>query len=120
MNDVIREAEEQLASAMKGGDVHRLDRLLYDKLVFTNHNGQVITKAGDMEMHRSGKLAIDRMHTSEHLAVSTGSVSIVSVRTQIEGRYGGTPFSGDLRYTRVWKMIDGRLQVIAASCVAIA
>ncbi|MPR37284.1 nuclear transport factor 2 family protein [Salmonirosea aquatica] len=120
MNDAITEAEEQLVNAMKNGDCRRLDRMLHDKLLFTDHNGQVVDKATDMQMHRSGKLAIDRMDTGERLVVSLGSVSIVSVRAQVGGRYDGIPFGGDFRYTRVWKMMDGRLQVIAGSCVAMA
>ena len=50
----IAECERQLRTAQLTADLGVLDRLLSDELLFTGPDGQLATKAQDLEAHRSG------------------------------------------------------------------
>ena len=51
-------SEEQLRAAQLGADVAALDRLIADELLFTGPDGQLGTKAQDLESHRSGAVRL--------------------------------------------------------------
>ncbi|MBL7983882.1 MAG: nuclear transport factor 2 family protein, partial [Flavobacteriales bacterium] len=57
----IADLEGQLLSAMRSHDTITLDRLLGDDLLFTDHLGRHITKAGDLAEHASGRMTIDEL-----------------------------------------------------------
>jgi ketosteroid isomerase-like protein len=118
--DAIAAYEERLRTAMLAGDVDALDTLLADDLIFTNQAGRVLTKAMDLDIHRSGQLRISSLDFSEQQCRNTGEVAIVVVRTVVTGTYQGTPFAGTYRYTRIWRKGAPGWQVIAVHCSAIA
>jgi ketosteroid isomerase-like protein len=116
----IVEAEEQLRTAMLGGDIDVLDRLLAPDLLFTNHLGQLLGKADDLAAYRSGVLAITWLSPSERQIRALDETAVVSVRMQISGTYQGAPTNGDFRFTRVWtRSQQQRWQIIAAHSVLI-
>ena len=49
--NVVVELEERLERAMRTSDVLVLDELLADDLLFTNHQGLVVSKQEDLEVH---------------------------------------------------------------------
>ena len=99
----IIDAEERLRNAMLASDCRTLDALLSSDLIFTNHLGQMIGKQEDLELHRSGLLKFHSLAPSERLVKADAQLAIVSVRMKLSGIYDGTPFAGDLRYTRMWR-----------------
>jgi len=111
----IERAEQRLRDAMLTSDVGALDELLADSLCFTNHLGQRMSKAADLEGHRSGTTRIDELETLELECSVDGEVGIASAHVRIRGNFGGQPAEAELRYTRVWKQREsGALRVIAA------
>ncbi len=52
--DILVALEDQLRSAQLTADVSVLDRLISDRLLFTGPDGQLGTKAQDLEAHGSG------------------------------------------------------------------
>ena len=110
----IAVAEERLRLAMLASDVSALDELISSDLIFTNHLGQVLGKQDDLALHRSGVLKFHTLEPSENQMKTSGKITVVSVRIKLSGVYGGSPFTGDLRYTRVWCLSRGNtFQVIA-------
>jgi ketosteroid isomerase-like protein len=118
--DVVVELEERLERAMRTSDVLVLDELLADDLLFTNHQGLVVTKQEDLEVHRSGLLKLDSLGVSDRSIRQLGNVAIVAVRVQLAGRYADNYFEGTFRYTRVWALLGVRWQIVAAHASVVA
>ena len=114
IKNTVAELEEKLRSAMLTGDHATLDLLISPGLIFTNHMGQKIGKADDMETHRSGKLKFNQLEPSEQQTNIQANLAIVSVRMKTSGTYSGAAFAADLRFTRVWQLsAAGAWQIIA-------
>jgi hypothetical protein len=110
----ITVAEERLRLAMLASDVVVLDELISPDLMFTNHFGQVLGKQDDLALHRSGVLKFHTLEPSERQIKINGKIAVVSVRMKLSGVYDGSPFAGNLRYTRVWCLSQiEALQIIA-------
>jgi len=105
---------------MRTSDVLVLDELLADDLLFTNHQGLVVTKQEDLEVHRSGLLKLDSISASDRSIRQLGNVAIVAVRVQLAGRYANDHFEGTFRYTRVWALLDARWRIVAAHASMVA
>ncbi len=113
-------SEERLRLAMLASDVDALDELISSDLMFTNHFGQVLGKHDDLVLHRSGVLKFHTLEPSERKMKISGQIAVVSVRMKLSGVYGGSPFTGDLRYTRIWRISQsGTLQVVAGHSSAV-
>ena len=113
-------AEERLRLAMLASDVEVLDQLISPDLIFTNHFGQVLGKQDDLALHRSGVLKFHTLEPSESQMKASGEIVVVSVRMNLSGAYAGSPFSGDLRYTRVWRLSQrDTFQVVAGHSSAV-
>ena len=120
MSQMIEQKEEQLRLAMLNGDVGALADLISEDLQFVMYNGDLISKAMDLESHRSGVIVLHVMETSETVIRDFGNVAVVTVRVKLEGVFSGTPFRGDYRYCRTWLLYEARWQVIAGSVSQIA
>lgn len=111
----IEALELRLIEAMKTSNVAALEALLADNLIFTNHNGHLITKQDDLETHRSGNLEIYSIETSAQLIeVLDDSTAIVSVVKDMSSAYGGHTSIGIFRFTRMWHNNHGQWQIVAA------
>ena len=116
----IVEMEAQLRQAMLASDVSKLNALLAPSIVITNHLGQLVERQADIAAHESGLIKIHALNPSEQKIQILGEVAIVSVRMQIQGNYNGSPANGDFRFTRVWAVLNGAWQVMAAHIGAVA
>lgn len=117
---LIERLEAELRQAMLVGDVAALDALLADDLTFTNQNGVTLSKADDLEAHRSGALRLGRIDSFDQRIRLIEKAAIVVVRVELEGRYAGHLFNGSFVYTRVWLVNGDRAQVVVGHCSAIA
>lgn len=109
--------ESDLRDAMLNSDIDALDRLLSDRLIFTNQDGARLAKSDDMALHRSGLLTIERIDPEgERIIRRLGDSALVWLTAEIAGRYEGQPFSGTFAYSRLWHRSDGRWQVELAHC----
>jgi hypothetical protein len=105
--------EEQLRQAMLKSDVAALDSMLSPDLMFTNHVGQVLGKAEDLNAHRAGLVKLDSLVlTDSRVKIFPGAV-VVNVRVHMAGSYAGARHEGDFRFTRVWAEVQGKWQVVA-------
>jgi ketosteroid isomerase-like protein len=109
----ITDKEQELLQAMLRSDVEKLDNLISDDLIFTDHNGQILNKLADIETHRSGKLKMESIKPSEQIIKIYQDTAIVSVLLDIKGKYMGQPFHGKDRYSRIWILMDNSWKIVA-------
>lgn len=111
----ILQAEEKLRLAMLNSDLDALDKLLADRLVFTNHLGQILNKQDDLDAHRSGIFSIDVL-TLENLQVQIiEKIAIANVTVHLIGSYANVSFNNVLCFTRVWHLTSrDNWQIVAA------
>ena len=110
----IEECEKRLRQAMLQSDLAALDALLAPDLIFTNHLGQVMTKADDLAAHQSGIVQINKIILSDQKLIENGNTTIVSAQAHIVGKFNGEGSDSTFRFTRVWrKTPDNTWQVIA-------
>ena len=104
--------EARLRVAQLRADVAALDVLISERLLFTGPDGELGTKAQDLEAHRSGIVRFGS-HEPEELRVRRigGDVAITALRTRLVVQVGQTTVSGTWRYTRVWAREDGTWRV---------
>lgn len=110
----IIELEDRLQQAMLQSNVAELDALIAPELLFTNHFGQLVTKAEDLESHRSGALKFTALTPSDRQIQCHESFAIVSVLMHLQGTYNAAEFDQTIRFTRVWATSSiGLLQIVA-------
>lgn len=113
--EIIAGLESRLIEAMKTSNVDELNVLLADTLIFTNHNGHLVTKADDLQTHRSGELEIYSIETSAQIIeVLDDTTAVVSVVKELSSSYAGHIAVGVFRFTRVWHNKGAQWQVVAA------
>ena len=83
-------------------------RLIADDLLFTGPDGQLGSKAEDLELHRSAAVQF-RRHNPEELPVRRvgADVAVSALRARVTVEVRGELVSGTFRYTRVWAREDG-------------
>lgn len=113
--------EARLRAAQLAADVGALDALVAEELLFTGPDGQLATKAQDLEAHRSGAVRF-RAHEPEELRIRrvSDAVAVGALRARLTVEVGGTLVTGTFRYTRVWaREADGRWRVVGGHVSAV-
>jgi ketosteroid isomerase-like protein len=100
--------EARIRSAQLEADVAVLGSLIADELLFTGPDGQLGTKAQDLEAHRSGAVRF-RVHEPEELRIRRigANAAVSALRARLEVEVAGSLVGGTYRYTRVWAREDG-------------
>ena len=116
----ITENEERILAAIKSSDIKVLDELIHEDLLFTLPNGQLLTKAMDMESHRSGMMQVDALTYSEQEIKILENTAVVSVIVEISGKFMTEPIHQKIRQLRIWKKISEKWMIIAGSSTLIS
>lgn len=112
---LIQSLENRLLEAMKTSNVAELDALLADNVIFTNHNGHIVSKEDDLNAHRSGELEIFSLETSAQIIeVLDANTAIVSVVKDMSLSFAGHASIGIFRFTRVWHNKGNNWQIVSA------
>jgi ketosteroid isomerase-like protein len=99
----LRAAERRLQAAQLAGDVDALDALLDDRLIATLMPDPVrVTKADDLESHRTRRLVLTSSTEDELAVVVAGTTGVTWVLVSLAGAVGGTAFRARMLYTRTW------------------
>ena len=101
--------EARIRVAQLGADLTALENLISDDLLFTGPDGQLGSKAQDLEAYRSGTVKFVA-HVPEELRIRrvSANVAITSLRAQLTVQVAENLSRGTYRYTRVWARDDGR------------
>ena len=114
--------EAALRAAQLAADVPALARLVSDDLLFTGPDGQLGTKAQDLEAHGSGVVRF-RSHVPEELRIRRvgADVVVTALRARLDVEVAGTLVRGTYRYTRVWaREGDGQWRVVGGHVSEVA
>ena len=101
----VEELEQQWRTAQLAGDVAAMDKLLSEDYIGISMNGQVNTKAQQLERVTARRVAITRLDLSEMKVKLIGSIAIVTSRAQVEGTSDNVSVKGNYRYTRVYQRL---------------
>lgn len=116
-HDQVLKAEAQLIAAQISHDIAMLDVLIHDDLLFMGPDGQVYTKAMDLDAHRSGNMVIEKLQPLERQIQLHGDTATVVLTVTTKGAISDQPVQGKLRYIRVWKLYDKQPRIIAGSFI---
>jgi ketosteroid isomerase-like protein len=101
----VEQLEDQWRQAQLAGDVATMDKLLSDDYIGISMNGQVHTKAQQLERLRTRRVALTKLDLSEMKVKLIGSIAIVTSRAEVEGTSDGVSVRGIYRYTRVYQRL---------------
>ena len=112
--------EKEWADAYMKRDLAVLDRIEAADLVMTDFEGNVFTKALDIEEVKSGVYTLESLVGDEMKVHIYGDTAVVTGRSKSKGRYKGKDFDSQYRWTDTWVKIEGRWQCVAGHSSRIA
>jgi ketosteroid isomerase-like protein len=121
-DDEIVALEAALRHAQLSADTDALDALIDENLLFAGPDGQLATKAQDLEAHSSGVVRF-RSHEPRELRIRRigENVAVVALLANLVVEVAGSPNEGLYRYTRVWaRGDDGDWRVVGGHVSAVA
>jgi ketosteroid isomerase-like protein len=116
----ISECEMRLYAAMRVSDVDELDALISDELLFVGPSGEMVSKAMDLEMHRSGGIQITQLEPREQEMRVLNDAVVATTKVFVAGVFQGNSFASEMRYTRVWRRTESGWKILAGHCGFIA
>lgn len=111
--DSVRAAETARAQALLKADTAALSRLVADEFVEISRVGQLRTKADNIRDIGSGDLRLLTVKYDSLTVRIYGDVAVLTGIADNTGTFRGFPFSGKIRYMRVFVRRDGRWQAVA-------
>lgn len=107
--------EDELLDAMRSSDLIALDQLISDDLSFIDPAGAVLSKADDLEAHRTGTTRFVRIDEVDRRTLEFDGRGTTETTAMAVLRTGEGDLPLRLRWTREWQIIDGRWQVRSGS-----
>jgi ketosteroid isomerase-like protein len=110
----VLQFEHDACKAFLGADTAALERTLTPDFTLTLSNGDVSTRADEINELRSGKIHYDIFENYDMLARLYGEdVAVVLGKTRVKGTAEGKPFDRDVQFTDTLVKRDGRWQLAA-------
>jgi hypothetical protein len=111
--DSVRAAEAARGQALLHADTAALSRLVADEFVEISRLGQLRTKADNMRDIASGDLKLLSVKYDSLAVRIYSEVALLRGIADNSGTFRGFPFSGKIRYLRIFVRRDGRWQAVA-------
>lgn len=110
----VLQFERDVCKAFLDADVSALERVLTPDFTLTLSNGEVSTRADEINELRSGKVHYDVFENYDMLVRLYGDdVAVVLGKTRAKGTADGKPFDRVVQFTDMLIKRDGRWQVAA-------
>jgi len=109
----VRALESQRAQALLKSDTVALSQLVADDFVEISRFGTLRTKADNMREIASGTLKLTAVRYDSLSVRVYGDVAVLQGIADNTGIFYGFPFTGKIRYTRVFVRRDGRWRAVA-------
>jgi ketosteroid isomerase-like protein len=101
----IAALEDEWRSAALAHDLNAIENLLSDDYVGISWNGEVNTKAMQIDRMRTRNLVISKLDSVDSKIKVLGNVVIVTGRADVQGKSDGNDMIGIFRYTRVYQRL---------------
>lgn len=111
--DSVRAIEAARGQALLRADTAALSRMVADEFVEVSRLGTLRSKAANLRDIYSGDLKLISVKYDSLQVRIYGQVAVLQGIADNEGTFRGMPFSGRIRYTRVFVRRDGRWQAVA-------
>ncbi len=111
--DSVRAVELTRAQALLRADTTALSRMVADEFIEISRLGQLRTKADNIRDIASGALKLTLVKYDSLTVRIYGDVAVLRGIADNTGTFRGIPFTGRIRYTRVFVRRDGRWQAVA-------
>ena len=112
--------ENEWADAWIKSDVAFFDRIMADDYTWTSPWGEVLTKAHNLALVKSGEDVITSWVLAEMKVRVYGDAAVVTGRDTIKETYKGEDISSQNRWTHTWVKRSGRWQCVAGHSSEIA
>jgi hypothetical protein len=123
MNDELDPlvTDRQFFSALIAGSLENLSQILADDFIMIEvMGGSEVTKSSLLGAIESGQLKFEAVEPAEMRVRTYQTTAVVTGRTQMSGRFAGTPFAVRSRYTHVYVEQQGRWRLVTAQGTQIA
>jgi hypothetical protein len=111
--DSVRSVELARREALLHADTTALSRMIATEFVEISRFGQVRTRADNLREIESGELKLTSVRYDSLTVRIYGDVALLRGIADNVGNYKGFPFTGRIRYTRIFVRREGRWQAIA-------
>jgi ketosteroid isomerase-like protein len=111
--EAVRALEAARGEALLRADVSALSDMIADDFVEVSRFGQIRTKADNMRDIESGDLKLLTVRYEDMTVRLYGDVAVLMAVADNTGTFRGTPFSGRIRYTRIFVRRNGAWQAVA-------
>ena len=106
--------EREACKAFRDADVAALERVLTPEFTLTLSNGEVSTRADEINELRTGKVHYDVFENYDMLARLYGNdMAVVLGKTRVKGTADGKPFDRVVQFTDTMIKRNGRWQLAA-------
>lgn len=109
----VREAQALRFQAMLHNDAEALAPMLADDLVYVHSTAAMETKQQFLENLRTGAMRYHVFEPSETVVRMYGSVAVVTGRVKGKVTMAGNDLDVDIRYTSVYRLNNGRWQLVS-------
>jgi hypothetical protein len=110
----VLQFEREACKAFLDADVAALERVLTPEFTLTLSNGEVSTRADEINELRSGKVHYEVFENYDMLARLYGNdTAVVLGKTRVKGTANGKPFDRVVQFTDTLIKRDGRWQLAA-------
>jgi hypothetical protein len=111
--DSVRAVEAARGRALMSADTTALSQMIAEEFVEISRLGQLRHKADNMREIATGDLKLTSVHYDSLAVRIYGDVAVLRGIADNVGTYRGFPFTGKIRYMRVFVRRDGRWQAVA-------
>lgn len=113
VEDSVRTIERARGEALVRGDTAALSRMVADEFVEITRLGTVRAKADNIRDIASGALKLTSVKYDSLVVRLYGDVAVLYGVADNVGTFRGFPFTGKIRYMRIFVRRDGRWQAVA-------
>jgi ketosteroid isomerase-like protein len=110
----VEALEAQWKQASVANDLATMDKLLSDDYLGVTINGELVTKAQQLDRMRSHDFSLDSLDISDMKIKVIGQIAIVNALAQVQGTAEGHPLHGNFRYVRVYQHLPTGLWKITS------
>lgn len=111
--DSVRAVEMARGRALLEADTTALSRMVATEFIEVARTGQLRTKADNIRDIASGDLKLTSVRYDSLAVRIYGDVALLRGIADNTGTFHGMPFSGRIRYTRVFVLREGRWQAVS-------
>ena len=115
----LAQLERQRFEAMEEKDLAFLDKVLADEVTYGHTNGLMEDRAAHLRNIASANIIYEKIEPLEMDVRTYRKSAVINGLLRVRGKYKGTPFDLQLRYTDVYQKQKGKWKLVAWQSVKV-